>query len=105
MPAEIPVPIARKAMLAGVSAHPSTALPAQPEGRRASVVLDEDRDAELRLQHRSEGQMGDAQVDGHADRAVRRVDVAGDGDGDRGDVLPQVTPGIIDESGDLVDER
>ena len=84
---------------------PSAALPAQPERRRAGVVLDEDRDAKLRLQHRSQRQMGDAQVDGHADRAVLWVDVAGDGDADRGDVLPQVAPGVVDESGDLVDER
>ena len=92
-------------MLAGVSAHPSTALPAQPEGRRAGVVLDEDRDPQLRLQHRSQRQVGDAEVDGHADRAVLRVDVAGDRDADRGDVLPQVAPGVVDESGDLADER
>ena len=49
--------------------------------------------------------MGDAQVDGHADRAVRRVDVAGDGDADRGHVLAQLALGVVDEADDLADER
>ncbi len=62
---------------------------AQPERRRAGVVLDEGRNPQLRLQHRSQRQVGDAQVDGHADRAVGRVDVTGDGDADGGDVLSQ----------------
>ena len=105
MPAEMPVPIARKATLAGAVSRPVGRLLAQPERRRAGVVLDEDRDAQLRLQHRSQRQVGDAQVDGHADRAVRRVDLAGDGDADRGDVLPELAPGVVDESGDLVDQR
>ena len=68
-------------------------------------MLDEDGDAQLRLQHRSQRQVGDAQVDGHADRAVLRVDAAGDGDADRGDVPPQLAPGVLDEPGDLADER
>ncbi len=85
--------------------RPVGRLLAQPERRRAGVVLDEGRDAQLRLQHRSQRQVGDAQVDGHADRAVLRVDVAGDGDADRGDVLPQLAPGVVDEAGDLADER
>ena len=78
---------------------------AQPEHRSAGVVLDEGRYPKLRLQHRSQRQMGDAQVDGHADRAVLRVDVAGDRDAYRGDVLPQLAPGVVDESGDLADKR
>ena len=85
--------------------RPAGHLLAQPERRRASVMLDEGRDPQLGLQHRSQRQMRDPQVDGHADRAVRRVDVAGDGDADCGDVLPQVAPGVVDEAGDLVDER
>ena len=85
--------------------RPVGRLLAQPQRRRAGVVLDEGRDSQLRLQHRSQRQVGDAQVDGHADRAVLRVDVAGDGDADRGDVLPQLAPGVVDETGDLADER
>ena len=58
-----------------------------------------------RLHHRPERQVGDAEVDGHADRAVLRVDAAGDRDADRDDVLLQVASGAVDECDDLVDER
>ena len=68
-------------------------------------MLDEGRDPQRRLEHRSEPQVGDAQVHGHPHRSVRRVDVAGDGDADRGDVLPQLELGVVDETGDLADER
>ena len=70
MPAEMPVPIARKATLAGAWADPSAELLAQPQRRRAGVVLDEGRDAQLApASIGPERQVGDAQVDGHADRA------------------------------------
>jgi hypothetical protein len=68
-------------------------------------VLDEGRYSQHRLQHRSQRQVGDAEVDGHADRAVLRVDAAGDGDAYRGYLLPQLAPGVVDEAGDLADER
>ena len=85
--------------------RPVDRLLAQPQRRRAGVMLDKGRDAELRLQQRSEGQVDDAQVDGHADRAVVRVDVTGDGDADCRYVMPQLAPGLVDESGDLADQR
>ena len=44
-----PVPIARNATLAGHLGGPVGGPPAQPDRRRAGVVLDEDRDAELCL--------------------------------------------------------
>ena len=85
--------------------RPVGRLLAQPDRGRASVVLDEGRDAQLRLQHRPQRQVGDAQVDGHADRSVVRVDEARDGDADRGDVLPELAPGVVDETGNLADQR
>ena len=65
--------------------RPVGRLLAQPDRSSAGVVLDEGRHAQLGLQHRSQQQVGDAQVDGHADRSVVRVDVARDGDADRGE--------------------
>ena len=72
-------------------------LPAQPERRRAGVVLDEDRDSQRLLQQRSQRQVADAEVDGHADRARLGVDPAGDRDADRGDLPPQLAPCVVDQ--------
>ena len=101
----MPVPIARKATLAGAWADPSAACSLSHSAAARASCSTKVGTPELRLQHRSQRQVGDAQVDGHADRAVLRVDVTGDGDADRGDVLPQLAPGVVDESGDLADER
>ena len=101
----MPVPIARNATLVGVVSRPVGRLFAQPDRGRASVVLDERRDAQFRPQQRSQQQVGDAEVDGHADRSVVRVDMARDGDADRGDILPKLAPGVVDETGNLADQR
>src|SRR6476619_5100364 len=78
---------------------------AQPESRRPRVVLDKGRYAELGLEQRAEGEVSDAQVDGHADRAILWVDVAGNGDAHRGDLLLQLALGAIDQSGNLAHDR
>ena len=84
MPAEMPVPIAEEGDVGRRLGRPvrrrARSATAPPPGRRARRR----RGCPSRPRAAGPAEVGDAQVDRHADRALDRVDLAGDGDADGG---------------------